>query len=160
MNDYFVQQAGSGLSGFEGVRFQKGHGFFGRLVSGGIMPLLKKVLPYLGRQTLDAASDFANEIKSGTDFVSAAKKVGKRKLSQIAEDALVQVKNFGQSGNGKKRKKKKAKITNKNLLAKCMKLVSKSKKTKNKKKKKKVGVGKISLKVKPNKNQDMSKFLF
>ena len=30
---YYVNQAGNGISGFEGVRFQKGAGFFGLIKS-------------------------------------------------------------------------------------------------------------------------------
>ena len=47
--NYYLDQAGSGLSTFERVRYQRGNGFFGRLLSGAILPALR----FLGREALN-----------------------------------------------------------------------------------------------------------
>ncbi|XP_074596510.1 uncharacterized protein F54H12.2-like [Brevipalpus obovatus] len=51
--NYYLNQAGSGLSAFEGVRYQRGNGFFGRLLSGAILPALR----FLGRKALSTGVD-------------------------------------------------------------------------------------------------------
>jgi len=38
--NYYVNQAGSGIGGFQGVRFQRGQGWFGNLFKNAILPLL------------------------------------------------------------------------------------------------------------------------
>lgn len=110
MNEYYIAQAGSGynIKTFAGDRYQKGNGFFGRFFSSTIMPLLKKVLPYLGKQALDTGIDIASQMKGGTKFKQAAKSGLKRRASQVAEDALIEVKN-AQTGDGIKRRRKKKK---------------------------------------------------
>ncbi len=42
---YYVNQVGTGLPGFSGVRIQKGHGWFGRLWSNTMLPFMKTFLP-------------------------------------------------------------------------------------------------------------------
>lgn len=65
------------------------------------MPLLKKVLPYLGRQALTTGVDIAEGIKSGQNFRDATKGGLKRRAGAITEDALTRVKS--QLGSGRKR---------------------------------------------------------
>lgn len=38
LEEFYINQAGSGITGFSGVRYQRGSGFFGRLMKGAIMP--------------------------------------------------------------------------------------------------------------------------
>ena len=44
-SEYYVNQAGYGISGFSGVRYQRGKGFFGKRFSGALIPLLKFLRP-------------------------------------------------------------------------------------------------------------------
>lgn len=104
MNEYYSDQAGSGISYFQGDRFQRGNGFFGNFFKGSIMPLLKKVMPYLGRQALDAGVDLAAGLKSGESFKEAAKGSLKRRAGAISADALKKVRD--QVGQGVRQRKR------------------------------------------------------
>jgi len=59
-----VNQAGNGISGFSGVRYQKGHGFFGRLINNAVLPLIK----FLGKNFLNAGAKVANDLVDSDDF--------------------------------------------------------------------------------------------
>ena len=112
MEDFYIEQAGSGISSYTGnVRFQKGHGFFGRILSGGIIPLLKQVLPFLGKQALAAGTDIVGGLNSGSSFKEATKTAMKRRVGSLADDALVKIKSklYDQDGNGIDRKRRKLK---------------------------------------------------
>ena len=50
--EYYTNQAGTGITPFSGVRYQKGAGFFGRLVTKTILPLLRM----LGKKCLKSRS--------------------------------------------------------------------------------------------------------
>ena len=39
--DYYTNQAGSGISGFQGYKYQRGHGFFSSIFRNILMPLGK-----------------------------------------------------------------------------------------------------------------------
>ena len=122
MEDYYVSQVGTGLTPFEGMRFQRGHGLFSNFIKGKILPMLKSVLPYLGRTAMSAGVDLARNIGEGENFKSAAKKVLKKKAFDIADDALLMVKKKTGMGLGlsqrRKARKKKSAIT----YLKCLKL--------------------------------------
>lgn len=105
MNEYYTNQAGSGIATFTGQRYQKGHGMLGRFFSGSVMPLLKKVLPFLGKQALSVGADFANEFNKGGNFKNAASKSLKRGGIAMAEQALSKFKDLAQEGDGIKRPK-------------------------------------------------------
>ena len=60
MNDlekYYISQAGSEISGFRGVRNQRGGGFFGRLLSRSVYSLLR----FLGKNFLKTGANIAND---------------------------------------------------------------------------------------------------
>ncbi|MDI9311994.1 MAG: hypothetical protein QM535_17405 [Limnohabitans sp.] len=61
---YYITQAGSGLSGFRGVRYQRGYGFFGRLLSGAVYPMLR----FLGKNLLKTGANVANDLLESGDF--------------------------------------------------------------------------------------------
>ncbi|KAI1291112.1 hypothetical protein HDE_07691 [Halotydeus destructor] len=106
MDDYYVQQAGSGLAFYRGDRFQKGHGFMTGLIATAL-PLLKKALPYISEQAMKFGKDFISDIGFGgsSTVKEAAKKAVKRRAAAITEDALVKVKKL-QSGSGIRRKRR------------------------------------------------------
>ena len=91
MNEFYLNQAGSGISPYEGVRFQRGHGFFSTFIKGRLLPILKSVLPYLGKTALEAGLNIAQGVKEGQSFKEASKSTLKRKAFNIAEDGLEQL---------------------------------------------------------------------
>lgn len=99
-DDYYLNQAGTGIATYSGFRFQKGHGFFGRMIKGSILPLIKKVLPYLKDQLFDTGREFGNNIMTSNNFKEAAKKTAKRKIGDLATVALQKVKSMTQDGSG------------------------------------------------------------
>ena len=98
--NYYKQQAGNGLVGFEGVRYQKGHGFFGRLISSFAKPLLG----YLGKKALGVGKDLAGDILQGKNIKESGKRRLKQGLKAVGEDALSYGKRkLDQVGTGAKR---------------------------------------------------------
>ena len=71
--DYYTRQAGTGIAGFQGYRYQRGHEFFGRLISKAVFPLLK----FLGKRALSTGADIA------TDVI-----VNKRNIADAAKERL------------------------------------------------------------------------
>lgn len=104
MDEYYINQAGSGIGGFSGTRYQKGDGFFGRLVSGTILPLVKKVLPYLGRTALNAGLDIASDVADGEKFKSSFKKRMKSSAEKVGADAMAKIQEV--TGSGKRRRRR------------------------------------------------------
>lgn len=100
MDEYYVNQAGSGLGGFAGQRYQKGDGFFGRMISGTVLPMLKKVLPYLGKNLVSTAGDVMTDISQGQKLKDSVKSRLKETGSRIGTDAMAKVKQF--TGSGKR----------------------------------------------------------
>jgi hypothetical protein len=101
--NYYVNQAGNGISGFEGVRFQKGAGFFG-LIKSAFLPILK----YLGPKLLSTGSAIANDIIAGENFKDSFKNQGKKQAQMIAGDISERAQRFAQTGKGRRKRKKKS----------------------------------------------------
>lgn len=177
-NDYYANQAGTGIATYSGFRYQKGHGFFGRMIKGSILPLIKKVLPYLKDQLLDTGKEFGRNIMTSDDFKTAAKKTAKRKLGDVATDALLKVKSMTQDGSGfntcglpvRKRAKRKLgktkatkRLTKRGPKKQSRKLKRKIKKTKKKRisyKRKSVDMAYVrSFRGKNKKNKSKKKYL-
>ena len=97
---YYETQAGSGLSGFQGQRYQKGNGFFGRLFKGSVLPLLR----YLGRQALNTGMGVAEDVAHGDNFGASLRKHLRTVKQTVAKDTLEKLKDIKQSGSGLKRK--------------------------------------------------------
>lgn len=95
---YYVQQ-GRGMQVYAGHEYQSGGGFFGRLIKGGIMPLVRKVLPFLKETALDTAGDFVDNMKRGDSFSSAVKKSAKKATKR----AIDSIDPLQQQGSGRKR---------------------------------------------------------
>lgn len=92
----FFLQKGNGLVTYGGMRYQKGHGFFGRLVSG-LGPLLR----YLGTKGLSTAASIASEVAENPKNF---KQISKRKLAEtgasMLEDGAKRTKRYLQDGSG------------------------------------------------------------
>lgn len=58
IKQYYLQQAGTGIAGFHGLRYQRGSGFFGRLLSKAIYPLIR----FLGGKAVTTGANIANDV--------------------------------------------------------------------------------------------------
>ena len=92
----FYKHKGRGTF-FAGTRYQKGNGFFGRLVRSAVLPFLK----YLGTQGIKTAVAIGEEAVSNP---SEFRNIAKRKLQeagiQVVEDGAKRFKKFVQTGEG------------------------------------------------------------
>lgn len=106
LNSYYTSQAGDGIAGFAGIRYQKGNGFFGRILKG-TLPFLK----YLGRKALGTGVNVAEDVLNNNETIrDSFKKQIKATTRKIAEDGVSKAKaKLGQDGNGKKTRRKKKK---------------------------------------------------
>lgn len=109
MNEYYVKQAGSGIGGFSGSRYQKGDGFFGRFVSGSILPLLKKVLPYLGKTALSAGADILGDVSQGQKLGESFKNRMNETGQKITDKSMSKVRELVGGGPKKKRRRREQK---------------------------------------------------
>lgn len=102
MESYYINQAGNGISlqAFHGTRAQRGHGFFGRLISRTVLPLLR----YLGGKVFETGKNIYGDLDSGIPFESAFKNRGLDTLQTIVNDGFS---NLRQKGNGIKRRRSK-----------------------------------------------------
>ena len=87
MENFYEEQAGSGIAYYSGNQFQKGSGFLGRFFKGTIFPLIKRALPYITGVALDSAGDIAKRVREGESLKSAARTTLKRTAGAIAEDS-------------------------------------------------------------------------
>src|SRR5437879_3702031 len=104
MEDYYINQAGSGIGGFSGARYQKGDGFFGRLISGSVLPIIRKVLPYLGKTALNTGLDVLSDVSQGEKFGASAKKRMREAGDRLIDKSMEKVKQL--TGSGKKRRRR------------------------------------------------------
>jgi hypothetical protein len=130
-SDYYLNQAGSGLAGFEGVRFQKGAGIFGFLKSA-FMPLLR----YIGPKLFETGSAIASDIIGGENWKESVKTRTKKQAQNIAGDVSDRALRFAQTGTGRKRRYKKKKKTLFNFSKKPAKKSKRSKRARRRKQKK------------------------
>jgi hypothetical protein len=98
--NYYVNQAGTGITGYSGIRYQKGHGFFGKIFSSAVLPILK----YLGKKALSTGVSIGADVLQGENLKKTMKKRIKSTGLDIAEDALEKLRNYKQTGSGKRRK--------------------------------------------------------
>ena len=100
---YYNNQVGTGLAGFQGLRYQKGHGWFGRLFTS-VLPFMKQVLPALGKRALPSGISLAQDILSGENVGRSAVKRLKEAGRNIADESVDMIKTkLLQSGSGGKR---------------------------------------------------------
>ena len=94
-----MNQAGTGITGYSVIRYQKGHGFFGKIFSSAVLPILK----YLGKKSLSTGVSVGADVLQGENLKKTMKKSLKSTGLHIAEDALEKLRNYKQSGSGKRR---------------------------------------------------------
>ena len=96
----FSKQYGNGV--FIGNRYQKGNGFFGKLIKNALFPLLK----YIGKQGIKTAVAIGEEAVKNPN--QKFKTIVKSKLKDAGmtaiDDSIERVKKYVQTGKGIKRK--------------------------------------------------------
>ena len=97
MRSYYYNQAGSGVGGFAGARFQRGHGW-----GSFFMPLLK----YLGPKILSTGANIASDAIAGQNVLESLKTRGKKLSRDVAHDAADRVERYAQTGKGKRRRRR------------------------------------------------------
>ena len=108
LDSYFEEQAGNGISTYGGYRYSqpvniKGGGFFGRLISGGLMPILRKIIPYAGKRALSTVTDVVSSMNKGKSIKGALKSSLKRTASTVMKDAIEKM-GDNQEGDGVRKK--------------------------------------------------------
>ena len=99
LSSYYKEQAGSGTRTYAGYRYmphQRGGGFFGRIIKGSIMPVIKAVMPYLKDKAIEGVDGMITGLKEGKSF----KEAGKQQLSQAASQVLTDMSRRVQRGSG------------------------------------------------------------
>jgi len=108
-NFFLSQQHGDGISGFEGVPFQRGSGI-GSIFRG----LLRLILPVaksagktaikaIGRQALSTGSELAGDVLRGEEIKKSMNKRGRRAVKRLASQAG---RKLSQAGRGRRQKGK------------------------------------------------------
>jgi len=115
-SSYYVNQVGSGLPGFQGIRYQRGHGFFGRLFSNTLLPFIKQLLPGIGKRALPSVAGLAQDIISGENVGKSALKRLKTFGSDAADETLTQLTNKFQKGSGRRRRRRKLTLLKKHKV--------------------------------------------
>lgn len=134
LTDYYTQQAGSGISFYPGIRYQRGHGFFGRFFKGSLLPLLQS----LGHKMLSTGVEVADDVlNKDVDPLSALKYRGKVAARDTANELISRARgrlaDVKQSGSGKrKRKSIKGRARKKRVISKKVAITKTSKKVKKK----------------------------
>lgn len=105
-SDFYMNHYGAMADGHFQQRYvaaQKGNGFFGRIIKGSLIPVIKSVLPYLKNIALDGVGGLVDDIKNGKSLQEATTGQLKRSSETVFNDMAKRVKR--QSGSGVKRKK-------------------------------------------------------
>ena len=80
---YYTAQAGNGITGFKGYRFQKGHGFFGRMLKSFAKPLLG----YLGKRAWDTGMNIVDDTLRGENIKTSGKRRFRETVRAMGSDA-------------------------------------------------------------------------
>ena len=86
--EYYLKQTGSGLAGFSGARYQRGHGLGNvlRKLAKIAMPLLKKGAHFVGKHAMKTRMHIAQDVAEGKNIKAATK----RQMSQGLMDLVTQ----------------------------------------------------------------------
>ncbi|GFU57452.1 uncharacterized protein F54H12.2 [Trichonephila clavipes] len=107
--DYFVNQAGNGLSYYQGQSFQKGYG-----IGGWFKRLFRSALPFLsrgaksvGKEVLRTGAQIANDLLEGRNLQESAEERAKETGRILAKKAIKKADDMLGKGKAYKKKKKK-----------------------------------------------------
>ncbi len=96
---YYIEQAGSGISGYSGSRYQHSNGFLGK-----IFKKLKPALKYFGREGIKTASAIGRDFLNGENFIESVKANLVNTGRNIMTDAIGRAEEYvKQNGKGLKR---------------------------------------------------------
>lgn len=76
----------------------------GRVIKGGIVPILSKILPYLGSKAVDAYQEMAADFRTGKDLKQIGKRQLKRTGASVARDIAERLSKQEGSGIRKRRR--------------------------------------------------------
>jgi hypothetical protein len=139
-NDYYQKQIGGALdSYYTGLKFQRGYGPWGKLISRYGLPIAK----YLGKQIFKTGVDIVSDVSKGIEPKTALKSRLKERGTSVLRDILEKAESQSGSGCGMKRKRlsivnkvvKKVKIGKKNIKTRAFKKTRNSKRNNTVKKK-------------------------
>lgn len=99
--NYYVNQAGSGIAGFAGTRDERGRGFFGKLFSSTILPILK----YFDKSALTTGVNVAEDVLEGKNIKEVIKSKAIESGKNITRDAIERSPSYIQKGSGKRKRK-------------------------------------------------------
>ncbi len=98
--EYYTHQAGTGLAGFQGIRYQRGSGFLGRLLSKAVFPLMR----FFGKRAAITGANIASDVLlNNKNLKESAKARLTDEGKNIANVGLEKAKEFIE-GRGIKRK--------------------------------------------------------
>lgn len=104
---YYCIQAGSGISGYAGSKYQRGNGWFNNLFK-----KLKPALKYVGKEGLKTLTSIGRDVISGENFSETSQKHLKASGKRVASKAFDEIDKFANKGNpveqtgtGKRRKR-------------------------------------------------------
>ncbi|GFT83962.1 uncharacterized protein F54H12.2 [Trichonephila clavipes] len=111
--DYFVDQAGNGLSYYQGQSFQKGYG-----IGGWFKRLFHSALPFLslgaksvGKEVLRTGAQIANDLLEGRNLQESAEERAKETGRKLAKKAIKKADDMLGKGKASKRKKETSKVS-------------------------------------------------
>lgn len=109
-NEYYANQGGEGIGAFySGYAYpQRGGGFFGRILKGGILPLLQRILPYLGEKAVDAYQGMVSDYRQGKTIKEVGKRGIRRTAATVARDIAEKLN--PQEGSGIRRKRRRRRL--------------------------------------------------
>lgn len=110
-NEYYANQGGEGIGAFySGYAYpQRGGGFFGRILKGGILPLLQRILPYLGEKAVDAYQGMVSDYRQGKTIKEVGKRGIRRTAATVARDIAEKLN--PQEGSGIRRKRRRRRLS-------------------------------------------------
>lgn len=105
---YYCMQAGGGNSGsyFQGVRYQRGGGWFQQIYRS-ISPLMMKAGKYFGKKLLRAGSNVMSDVASGSSLKDAARTRFLETSKNIRDDLFQKAQQQQQHGKGIKKRARK-----------------------------------------------------
>lgn len=114
--DFYSAQAGGSVSIYASHRYlprQKGGGFFGRVIKGSLMPIIRAVMPYLKNIAVEGADGFVSSVREGKSLREAGEDQLRKSATKVLTDMTKQV----QKGAGlRKTSKKKGAKTQKQAV--------------------------------------------
>lgn len=106
-DEYYHHQAGSGLPGFSGYKYQRGSGFFGNIFRN----ILKPLGIYLGKQALSTGVNIGTDYLAGEDMKTSVRKRGRESAQKIADDGYKKItQKISQAGSGRRKRRRKSRV--------------------------------------------------